>query len=581
MDDTEQVAKAQWKEDFAIPSDDKDAESSIELNSKSWPLLLKNYSKLNVRSGHYTPIRAGATPLRRSLDEHMKYGMIVLDKPANPSSHEVVSWIKRIFDAHVPMKASAVASDKDKGHKTGHSGTLDPGVTGCLIICVNRTTRLAKSQQNAGKQYVGIVKFHQPVTDIDALKDCIEREFTGPLLQKPPIMAAVKRQLRIRTIERCRVIEYNAAENVCIFRVDCEAGTYVRTLCEHYGLYLGLGARMAELRRTRSGFVGEMDGLSTLHDVLDSSVEYSRESNEAYLRRVVLPLETLLRGYPRIVVKDSCVAALCYGAKCMLPGVLRYEDGIASGDVIVMMTTKGEAVALGIASLSSSEMASCDHGIAAKLKRVIMDKDLYPRRWGLGPVARARAALISEGKLGKHGRTTDQTPELWWRAYVDYSGNPTNTDARSAHERLCSSRKKAPMASQTELAKFAPALAAAAAAGDVDGERPSKRARIEEVRPSKEEKKDKKEKKEKDEKKEDKKEKKEKKEKAESKEKKGKKEKEEKKDKKEKKEKDEKKEDKKEKKEKKEKAESKEKKGKKEKEEKKDKKEKKEKKEKR
>lgn len=83
-----------------------------KLDTSKWPLLLKNYDKLNVRTGHYTPIPAGSTPLKRSLKEYMSYGCINLDKPANPSSHEVVAWIKRML----------------RVEKTGHSGTLDPKV---------------------------------------------------------------------------------------------------------------------------------------------------------------------------------------------------------------------------------------------------------------------------------------------------------------------------------------------------------------------------------------------------------------------------------------------------------------------
>ena len=101
------------------------------LDTSKWPLLLKNYGELNVRTGHYTPIANGHTPLKRPLAEYLKYGMINLDKPANPSSHEVVAWIRRIL----------------RVDKTGHSGTLDPKVTGCLIVCLSRATRLVESQQ--------------------------------------------------------------------------------------------------------------------------------------------------------------------------------------------------------------------------------------------------------------------------------------------------------------------------------------------------------------------------------------------------------------------------------------------------
>lgn len=99
------------------------------MDTSNWPLLLKNFSELNIKTGHYTPIPSGHNPIKRPITEYLKYGIINLDKPSNPSSHEVVAWIKRIL----------------KVEKTGHSGTLDPKVTGCLIICLNRATRLAKS----------------------------------------------------------------------------------------------------------------------------------------------------------------------------------------------------------------------------------------------------------------------------------------------------------------------------------------------------------------------------------------------------------------------------------------------------
>lgn len=76
---------------------------------------------------------------------------------------------------------------------------------------------------------------------------------------------------------------------------------------------------------------------------------YERTKDEGYLRRIIMPLEVLLLTFPRIVVKDSTVNAICYGAKLMLPGVLRFASGIEIGTEVVLMTTKGEAVAVAIA----------------------------------------------------------------------------------------------------------------------------------------------------------------------------------------------------------------------------------------
>ena len=121
------------------------------------------------------------------------------------------------------------------------------------------------------------------------------------------------------------------------------------------------------------------------------------------------------------MVKDSAVNAVCYGAKMMLPGLLRFADGIEVGDECVLMTTKGEAIALAIAQMTTSVMATCDHGVVAKIKRVIMERDTYPRRWGLGPNAQKKKKLIELGKLDKHGKVTSATPTEWTASYTDYS----------------------------------------------------------------------------------------------------------------------------------------------------------------
>ena len=198
---------------------------------------------------------------------------------------------------------------------------------------------------------------------------------------------------------------------MAIFWISCEAGTYVRTMCVHLGLLAKTGGHMQELRRVRSGILKEDETMVTMHDVLDAQYVFEQTKNEDYLRRVVRPLELLLTTYPRIVVKDSAVNALCYGAKLTVPGVLRYENGIENGKEVVLITTKGEAIAVAIAEMTSSVLATVDHGVVCKTKRVIMDRDTYPRKWGLGPYAVKKKALIKEGKLDKYGNVNEKTPD--------------------------------------------------------------------------------------------------------------------------------------------------------------------------
>ncbi|XP_071709967.1 H/ACA ribonucleoprotein complex subunit 4-like [Rutidosis leptorrhynchoides] len=371
------------------------------IDTSEWPILLKNYDRLNVRTGHYTPLPSGYSPLKRPLAEYIRYGVINLDKPANPSSHEVVAWIKRIL----------------RVEKTGHSGTLDPKVTGNLIVCIDRATRLVKSQQGAGKEYVCVARLHSAVPDVAKVARALET-LTGAVFQRPPLISAVKRQLRIRTIYESKLLEYDADKHLVVFWISCEAGTYVRTLCVHLGLILGVGGHMQELRRVRSGIMGEKDNMITMHDVMDAQWMYDNYRDETYLRRVIMPLEVLLTSYKRLVVKDSAVNAICYGAKLMIPGLLRFENDIENGEEVVLMTTKGEAIALGIAEMTTAVMATCDHGVVAKIKRVVMDRDTYPRKWGLGPTASMKKKLITEGKLSKHGKPNEKTPAEWLRNVV-------------------------------------------------------------------------------------------------------------------------------------------------------------------
>ena len=331
--------------------------------------------------------------MKRPIQEHLKYGVINLDKPANPSSHEIVAWVKKIM----------------KVEKTGHSGTLDPKVTGCLIVCINRATRLVKAQQSAGKEYVGVVRFHNPVEDVNEIEEGIKK-LTGTLFQRPPLIASVKRELRVRTIYDAKMYQFDKEKNMALFWISCEAGTYVRTLCVHLGLLMKVGGHMQELRRVRSGILQEDPTMVTMHDVLDAQWTFEQTKDEKYMRRVVMPLEVLLTSYPRIMIKDTAVNAICYGAKLTLPGVLRFENGIDVGTEVVLITTKGEAVAIAVSEMSTSVMASCDHGVVAKTKRVIMDRETYPKKWGLGPYALKKKKLITEGKLDKYGNVNETTP---------------------------------------------------------------------------------------------------------------------------------------------------------------------------
>jgi H/ACA ribonucleoprotein complex subunit 4 len=99
------------------------------------------------------------------------------------------------------------------------------------------------------------------------------------------------------------------------------------------------------------------------------------------------------------------------------------------------MTTKGEAIALGIAQMSTVELSTCDHGVVAKVKRCIMERDLYPRRWGLGPVALEKKKMKADGKLDKYGRPNEATPAKWNAEYKDFNAPLEGSEAAPLTEK--------------------------------------------------------------------------------------------------------------------------------------------------
>jgi len=229
----------------------------------------------------------------------------------------------------------------------------------------------------AGKEYVCVMRLHSDIQQNKVTK--VLDEFQGPLYQRPPVRSSVKRQLRTRTIYYNKFLEID--ERNVLFRVGCEAGTYIRKLCYDIGEVLGCGAHMQELRRTRVGPFTEDDSLVTLHDISYLFSQWQETKDEKYLRKFVYPMEKALELIPKIIVRDSAVDALCHGAHLTAPGVLSLESGIKIGDTVAAFTQKGEAITIAEATVSSEKMLKMDHGFVAKTKRVMMPRGMYPKMW--------------------------------------------------------------------------------------------------------------------------------------------------------------------------------------------------------
>ena len=229
----------------------------------------------------------------------------------------------------------------------------------------------------AGKEYVCVMRLHSDVPEDKVTK--VLDEFQGPLYQRPPVRSSVKRRLRTRTIYYNNFMEMD--ERKVLFKVGCEAGTYIRKLCYDIGEALGCGAHMQELRRTRVGPFIEDESLVTLHDISYLFNQWQETKDEALLRKFVYPMEKALQLMPKINVRDSAVDALCHGAHLTAPGVLSLDSGIKIGDTVAVFTQKGEAVTIAKAFVSSEKMLKMDHGFVAKTQRVLMPRGMYPKMW--------------------------------------------------------------------------------------------------------------------------------------------------------------------------------------------------------
>jgi H/ACA ribonucleoprotein complex subunit 4 len=251
-------------------------------------------------------------------------------------------------------------------------------VTGVLPVALQRMTKVIGNVVHSTKEYVCVMQLHRPV-DEERLRNVI-KEFTGRIYQRPPLRSSVKRDVRIKKINEIELLEYDG-KRYALLRIDCEAGTYMRKLCWDMGLVLGVGAHMRELRRIRTGPFTEDKGLVRLQDVAEALYRYREEGKDDLLRKVVLPGEFSICHLKKVVIRDTAVESVVHGANLAVPGIVKLHDNIKKGDLVAILSMKGELVALGTAEMSSEEIMSERRGIAIKLKRVILETGLYPRAW--------------------------------------------------------------------------------------------------------------------------------------------------------------------------------------------------------
>ena len=377
-----------------------------------WPFLLENYQNLlsfkEQFSKYYT--------LNRTFHELVKYGIIIFDKLSNNSSYDIMVFIQKSL----------------KIKKITHSGNLDSNMSGLLIIFIENATRIASLLQKADKEYLVIMRLFEAV-DKSRIQKALNF-LTGPIYQSPPQNSvSLNKQIRVREIYKNKLIKYDPDNKNVIIKIACEAGTYIHILCDHIGLILGVGSKVEEIRRRKIGLISEGDyiygekAMVTMNDIMNAKRKLDLNGDESLMRHVIRPLECLLTNYKRIILHDAGIDKTCYGTKVTSLDISKFDNDINVDDMVVIVSKRGEAVAIGIALLSSNDMLKFDRRYhAAKIKRVIMDRGTFNRDWQNGPVFREKKRLIDAGMLDENGRPNKKTPQNWLRDYLNKELNESS-----------------------------------------------------------------------------------------------------------------------------------------------------------
>jgi tRNA pseudouridine55 synthase len=270
-------------------------------------------------------------------------GVLVIDKPIGPTSHDIVGLVRRL------------AATK----RVGHGGTLDPFASGVLPIFLGRGTRVVEFHLTEGKRYRATVCFGASSSTDDIEGELTPAEtaapargdveaalpgLTGTIQQRPPAYSAIKVggrrayamaragesvELRPReiTVDRLSLIDWDATDPerpIAVLDIECSAGTYVRALARDLGERLGNGAYLGALRRTGAGSFSETDALSL--DV----VRAAANAGLSELTALLLPIDTGLDRFPNVPLTDREVDAVARGqyvrpAAGFEPGAERYR----------------------------------------------------------------------------------------------------------------------------------------------------------------------------------------------------------------------------------------------------------------
>ena len=302
----------------------------------------------------------GTIPSERTIDQLLESCFILLDKSPGPSSHQVSAWARDMMGLE----------------KLGHGGTLDPFASGLLPLLSGKAMRLTGKILTHDKSYLALFKFGKEI-ERNEIEDKMAM-LTGKVYNVPPEISAVRVQVRTRKISKFDILDFDGIS--LLTQIECEAGTYVRTMARDLGLLLDTPVELKELRRPTSGEFSLSQSI-TMQQLADAYWLWQEKGEEDAMLRILHPIEDMLSDLPRVVVKDGAAAALSHGAPLLRPGVVSIDEDLKVGSEVLLVTMKGEAVAIAKMSQNSKVIPDMNQGEVAKPNCVLMKEDTYPRSW--------------------------------------------------------------------------------------------------------------------------------------------------------------------------------------------------------
>lgn len=263
---------------------------------------------------------------RRSIEELIRFSVINVNKPSGPLSQEVDQKIARIF----------------RIKKVGHSGTLDPKVSGVLVIALDEATKILRILMKSDKEYEGIIHLHKDI-EKEKIEQKIKEKFIGAVIQTPPVHSRVARIPRQRKIYSFDILEKNGKE--VTFRTKVEAGTYIRKLVHDLGLELCIGAHMKYLKRIKTGKFGIKDS-HNLKEIQEAHDEW-KGGNDEILRKILIPIEQAIDIKP-VIIKNASIQRIRNGSPVRESDLVKKVE-LKLGEDVGIFTESGKIIGLGIA----------------------------------------------------------------------------------------------------------------------------------------------------------------------------------------------------------------------------------------